>query len=61
MTSDLALGDWSNPAEGQVDGNGDDANDPEHLAVILAVVTEDDGKDDTAQVACCACTPRDNA
>lgn len=48
MTSDLSLGDRSDPAERQVDGNGDYPNDPEDLAVILAVITEDDGEYDAS-------------
>ena len=48
VTSDLPLGDRSDPAERQVDGNGNYPNDPKDLAVILAVVTEDDSEYDTS-------------
>lgn len=50
MAPNLPLRDGPDPAEPQVDGDGDDANDPKHLAVVLAVVAEDDGEDNTAEV-----------
>ena len=50
VPSDLALGDGPDPAEREVDDDGNDADDPKHLAVVLAVVAEDDGEDDAAKV-----------
>ena len=40
-----------NPGQRQIDPNRHDANDPKHLGVIFMVVPEDDGEDDTAQIA----------
>lgn len=51
MPSNLALGNGPDPTERQVDGDGDDADDPERLAVVLAQHAEDDGEDDAAEVA----------
>ena len=50
VTSDLTLGNRPDPAKREVDNDGNDANDPEHLAVVFAAVPEDDGKDDTTKV-----------
>ena len=50
VAANLTFGDGFDPAEPEVDGDGDDADDPEYLAVVLAVVSEDDGEDDSAQV-----------
>ncbi len=50
MAPNLPLRDGPDPAEPQVDRDGNDANDPKHLAVVLAVVAEDDGEDNTAEV-----------
>ena len=60
VTADLPLGDGSDPAEREVDGDGYDADDPEHLAVVFAVVAEDDGEDDAAEVARSASAARDD-
>jgi hypothetical protein len=38
------------PANSQVDGNGNDTNDPDSLAVVWCKVTEDNGEDDTTKV-----------
>ena len=51
MPTNLALWNRSDPAQGEVDGNGDDADDPDGLLVIGALVPEDDGEDDAAEVA----------
>lgn len=61
MTSDLALGNRPDPAQCQVNSDGNDANDPEHLAIVLAVVSEDDGEDNTTEVTCSTGASRDNA
>ena len=53
MPANLDFGNRSNPAEGEVDGDGDDAHDPEDLAVIFTVVAENNGEDDATQVARC--------
>lgn len=52
MAPNLPLRDGPDPAKAQVDRDGDDTNDPKHLAVVLAVVAEDDGENDTAEVSC---------
>ena len=51
MTTNLSLGNWSDPAQGHVDGDGDDTDDPEDLRIVVAVVTEDDGEDDASKIA----------
>ena len=60
-SSDLSLGDRLDPAEAQVDDDGDYANDPQDLGVVLAIVAEDDGENDTAEVSCSTSTARYNA
>ena len=50
MATDLALGDRSDPTQAKVDSDGYDPDDPEDLGVIRAVISEDDGEDDTAQI-----------
>ena len=50
MTTNLAFGNRSNPTQADVNRNGDDANDPDHLVVMRAIVSEDDGEDDTAEI-----------
>lgn len=52
MPPNLPLRNRPDPAQCQVDRNGNDADDPKHLAIVLAVVTEDDGEDNAAEVAC---------
>lgn len=61
MPTNLPLGDGPDPAERQVDGNSHHADDPEHARVILAVVAENDGEDDAAQVASSARAAGDDA
>lgn len=51
MPANLSPGDRSDPAERHIDGDGHDADDPKHLVVVLAMVPEDDGEDDAAEVA----------
>jgi hypothetical protein len=53
-TTNLALGDRVDPREHEVHDDHHDADDPEHARVVGVVVSEDDGKDDTAKVSCCA-------
>jgi hypothetical protein len=48
----LALGNWLYPDKHEVHDNHHYANDPEDLGVVGMVVTEDDGVDDTTEVAC---------
>lgn len=59
-TTNLPLGYRPDPTQTQINRNRHDANDPEHLCVILVIVAEDDGKHDTAQVSGSACAARDN-
>lgn len=54
MTANLAFGNRSNPTQAKVDSDGHDADDPENFGVVFAVVAEDDGEDDTAEVSGCA-------
>jgi hypothetical protein len=49
--ADLSLCDRRNPAHTHIDANGDDANDPHDFAVVCAVVAEDNGEDDAAEIA----------
>jgi len=49
-TSNLALGNWSDPAKRQVDDDRDYTDDPKYLAVVRTIVTEDNGENDSAQV-----------
>ena len=51
MPTNLPFRNRPDPAQGQVDRDGNDADDPNGLLVILALVPEDDGEDDAAQVA----------
>ena len=51
MPTNLALWNGPNPAERQVDHDGNDADDPDGLFIIGAHVAEDDGEDDAAEVA----------
>lgn len=48
--ANLASRNGLDPGGEQVDGNGDDTDDPEGLGVVDALVTEDDGKDDATKV-----------
>ena len=59
--SDLALGNWSDPAERQVDDDRDYTDDPKHLAIVRAIVAEDDGENNPAQVTHSTGKTRDNA
>ncbi len=61
MPTNLPLGNRPDPAQRQIDRNGNDANDPNRLLIILALVPEYDGEDDAAQVARRARAPRDDA
>ena len=51
MPANLPLWNGSDPAQGQIDRNGNDADNPDGLLVILALIPEDDGEDDAAEVA----------
>lgn len=52
MTAHLALWNWPDPGEQDVEGKVDTANDPEGLGVARAVIheSENDGEDDAAEV-----------
>lgn len=52
--TNLVLGNRPNPDEHAVQRYHHYANDPEDLRVVRLVVTEDDGKDNTAKVSGCA-------
>ena len=51
LPTNLPFGNRLDPAQGQVDGDGHDANDPNGLLIVRAVVPKDDGEDDSAKVA----------
>jgi hypothetical protein len=53
-TSNLPLRDRLDPAKSHIQSKDDGADDPEALGVVLAVVSENDGEDDTSKIACCA-------
>lgn len=61
VTPNLALRNRPDPAQPQIDRNRNDANDPEHLRVVLAQIPEDNCKYDTPQVAARPGTPAHDA
>lgn len=61
VPTDLPLGNGLDPTQRQVDNNSDDANNPNGLLIMRALVSEDDGEDDTAQIADTARAARDDA
>lgn len=63
MPADLPLRDGRDPAEDEVEADGEDADDPEGLGVVGAGVheAEDDGEEDAAEVAAGARGARDDA
>lgn len=50
LAANLAFWDRSNPAQADVDGDVHNADDPKHLTVVLAVISENDGEYDAAEV-----------
>lgn len=61
MPTNLPLRDRPDPAQRQVDDDGNDANDPNGLLIIRALVPEDDGEDDATHVADTARAAGDDA
>ena len=53
VTSYLTFRYGTNPTQAQIDSDSNDSDDPEHLAIVFAVVAEDDGEDDAAKVSRC--------
>lgn len=51
LSHNLALGDRRNPRNSNIGDDGNRSDDPKRLSVVTAVVSEYDGKDDTAKVA----------
>ena len=51
MPTNLALWNGPDPAQRQIDRNGNDTDDPNRLLVILALVPENDREDDAAEIA----------
>ena len=51
MTTDLTLRNRSDPAQRQIDTDSHNPNNPKHLAVVLAIVPEDDSEDDPTEIA----------
>jgi len=61
MPSNLALRDGSDPTQGNVDGNGNYADDPEHPSIVDTVESEDDSENNTTEVTSGASHARDDA
>lgn len=61
VTSNLALGNWLDPANGHIGADSNRANDPEAFRIIRAIVPEDDGKDDATKATGCASGTTNNA
>ncbi len=61
MSTNLPFRNRPNPAQRQIDHNSNDANDPNGLLIIRALVPEDDGEDDTAEVTNAARAAGDDA
>lgn len=61
MPANLPLRNRSNPSQAQIDRNGDDADNPKHLLVILVIIPEDNRKDDAPQIPHPARDPADDA
>jgi len=61
-TANLPLRNWRDPAENEVKSDVDDADDPERLGIIGAVINKpkDDAEDDAAEVTGRACRAGDN-
>jgi hypothetical protein len=59
-TTNLATRQGLNPNKHEVHGNHHYANDPKDLGVVGAVVSEDDGVDDTTKIADCADSTRED-
>ena len=53
-TTNLAARDGLDPDKHKVHGNHHYSNDPEHLRIVGAVVSEDDGVNNTTEVTHCA-------
>lgn len=51
MPTNLPLRNRSDPAQRKINGNSHNPNNPKHLLVILVIVSENDGEDDTTQIA----------
>ncbi len=61
MSPNLPPRNRPNPAQRQINRNRNYANDPKHFPIVLAIVSEDDREDDTAEVACGAGAAGDDA
>ena len=61
MPADLPLWNRSDPAQGQIDRNGNNTNDPDRLLVILPLIPEYDREDDATQIARPPRAARDDA
>ena len=60
-TADLALGNGLDPCDTQIESDGHDADNPDDLSVVLAIVPEDDGEDDASQISTRSSDTRYNA
>jgi hypothetical protein len=60
MATDLSLVDRRDPAYQKVDANGHYTDYPEDLAIVGAVVAEDDSKDNAAEITSSTSDTRDD-
>ena len=60
MPTNLPLWNGLDPAQREIDSNSNDANDPNRLLVMRALVPKDNGKDDAAQISRTARAARDD-
>ena len=60
LTSDLSFRDRSDPTQCQVDTDGYYTNDPENFGVVGAIISENDGEDNTTKIASSSSASRDN-
>lgn len=60
MPSDLPFRNRFNPAQGQIDSDGNDPDNPEYPSVVGAVITENNTKNDTTKIARCTSGARDD-
>ena len=61
MPTNLPLRNGSDPAQRQIDRNRNDADDPNRLLVLLALIPEDDREDDATEIARPPRAARDDA
>ena len=60
-TANLALRNRPDPSKHEIENNSDDTNNPDTARIVRSVVTENNGEDDTAQIARCSDETREDA